>query len=117
LSSKQRVGFLNSLIAVLTNTHDLHHPVLSTRLAKSALKNASILLGPRSDISSGDSNTNSTGRSKKGKKRAREYEGDEVFKLTHGEICATNADGNALLLSIDGVSFVLVEVSAVLFNY
>lgn len=46
--------------------------------------------------------TASKTRTRKGKKRARGYEGDEVFNVTTDVINASKADGEVLLASIDG---------------
>lgn len=44
----------------------------------------------------------STSKSKSGKKRARHYEGDEVFNVSREVAYPTAEDGGALLTSIDG---------------
>ena len=43
-------------------------------------------------------------KSRKGKKRARGYEGDEIFQ-TREVICATKEDGDAVLCALDGRNF------------
>lgn len=40
--------------------------------------------------------------SKKGKKRVRGYEGDEVFKVGREKLCESALDGELVLASLDG---------------
>lgn len=42
---------------------------------------------------------------RKGKKRAQDYEGDEVFKVSRETICSTPAESNVLLAAVDGELF------------
>lgn len=52
------------------------------------------------------------GGSKKGKKRARGYEGDEVFKVGREVVCPTSEQGEILLFAVDGESHPLLRRSA-----
>jgi hypothetical protein len=44
----------------------------------------------------------SSGKNNKGKKRSRNYEGDEIFNVSREVVCATDEAGKVLLTSIDG---------------
>jgi hypothetical protein len=57
------------------------------------------LLSTRSDAYMGET---SSGQSKKGRKRRRDYEGDVVFKLSKDVICSSIAEGNVILCALDG---------------
>lgn len=48
-----------------------------------------------------NSSANST-KNRKGKKRARGYEGDEVFKASRDILCPTRDDGEVVLVAVDG---------------
>ena len=85
---------------MLTNSHDVHHSIIPTRLTKVLLVAISQLLRSRPDDQMEVSGNGH--RSKRGKKRAREYEGDEVFKLSRDVLFTSQADGGALLLAFDG---------------
>lgn len=43
-----------------------------------------------------------TFKGRKGKKRTRGYEGDEVFKLGKAVLCATPGDGSVIIAAVDG---------------
>jgi hypothetical protein len=57
------------------------------------------LLPTQSDAYTGETGS---GQSKKGRKRRRDYESDEVFKLSKDVICSSIAEGNAILCALDG---------------
>ncbi|KAF8969481.1 rRNA processing/ribosome biogenesis-domain-containing protein [Flammula alnicola] len=99
-SPHQRLPFLKALGALLKSCHPLDSPVLPTRLAKAVLPSVTNLLTTSSNGSSGD-NEPSSSKSSKGKKRARNYEGDEVFKVSRQVAYPTAEEGEILLSSID----------------
>ena len=100
----QSILFMTSLLALLEHTHGLHHPLLPTRLTKAVLAYVTPLLRPQSEDASGPTanGVEGGGKSRKGKKRARDYEGDEVFKVGGGVVLPTVADGEITLLALDG---------------
>jgi hypothetical protein len=61
------------------------------------LPSLSIFLATHSEVQHGDT----VGSSKKGKKRARGYEGDEVFRLSKEVICPMVDDGRVVLTALD----------------
>ncbi|KAJ7129455.1 rRNA processing/ribosome biogenesis-domain-containing protein [Mycena epipterygia] len=95
LTSSERLPFLNTLGVVLMKCHPLHSTLVVSRLARAILPLISLVLAKQVDIR--DAETDVPGRSKKSKKRAREFEGDEVFKVSREVVCSTVEDGNVLL--------------------
>ncbi|KAJ6598852.1 rRNA processing/ribosome biogenesis-domain-containing protein [Mycena vulgaris] len=104
LTASERLPFLTTLHAVLTNCHPIHAPVLATRLGKALLPLLSVVLAKQADARD---ETDAPGRSKKSKKRAREYEGDEVFRIAREVVCATPTEGDALLAAFAVLRLVL----------
>lgn len=81
-------------------------PQLTSRLMRAILPSLTLLMSPQSESTRDNGNeadTNAT-KSRKGKKRARGYEGDEVFKVSREILCPTKEDGESLLLTLDGKS-------------
>lgn len=66
------------------------------------------MLATQSEVYLTDKSAGSSGTSinKKGKKRARGYEGDEVFKTTREIVCPTVEDGEVLIAALDGNFFI-----------
>ncbi|KAH9482766.1 hypothetical protein JR316_0004866 [Psilocybe cubensis] len=105
LDGFQRLCLLNALDSLLNNCHTVDSTILPIRLAKSALYSITKIL------SSSNRATNqvepSSSQKKNGKKRSRNFEGDEVFKVTRPVIYASKEDSDALLVSIDVVQSLL----------
>ncbi|KAJ7180313.1 rRNA processing/ribosome biogenesis-domain-containing protein [Mycena crocata] len=95
LTSRERLPFLDTLEVVLTKCHPLHSSLVVTRLARAILPLVSVVLEKQADVK--DTDNDMPGRSKKSKKRAREFEGDEVFKISREVVCSTVEEGNVLL--------------------
>lgn len=64
------------------------------------------LLSSESDAKPQDESGTGTGR-KKGKKRARGYEGDEVFKTAREVLCATEEDGDVVIAALEALQALL----------
>jgi hypothetical protein len=77
----------------------LHAPVLVTRLTRTIVPFLSVVLAKQADARD---DTDAPGRTKKSKKRAREYEGDEVFRISREVVCATAQEGDTLLAAFAG---------------
>lgn len=92
---------LKALCSLLENCHQTESSVLSTRLAKAVLPTVTKMLTSKSKTQEAPS----TSKSKSGKKRARNYEGDEVFNVSREVAYPTTEDGEVLLNSIDGGCF------------
>lgn len=96
-----RLPFLNALYALLRNCRPLDSPFLPTLLAKNVVPSiAAVLLTTSGNASR--STEPPSGKNNKGKKRSRNYEGDEVFNVSREVVCATDEEGKVLLASIDG---------------
>jgi hypothetical protein len=102
-SSSQRVFFLTTVRDILIHCHPLDSPLVPTRLAKVVLPLISIILSTPSNAQNAENTPAMTGRGKKGRKRARGYEGGEVFKLSREVICPTIDDGRVLLTALEGI--------------
>jgi hypothetical protein len=79
----------------------MHFPLLLNRIAKVLLSTFSVLLPTQSDIKSGPVSVASS-KGWKSRKRAHDYEGDEVFKATTGVICPTAVHNAMMLTTLDG---------------
>jgi hypothetical protein len=103
--SSECLSFLNAIQAVLIHCQPSHSSLLLTRLAKSILPSVTVVLASQSEIQRAEDLAGSTNASKnkKGKKRARGYEGDEVFKVTRDVICSTKEDGKVLIAALEGI--------------
>ncbi|KAG6903450.1 hypothetical protein C0995_005473 [Termitomyces sp. Mi166 len=96
----QRLFILTAIRTLLTHCHLLDSPLVPTRLVKAVLPSLSVVLAAPSDPQASDDTTASQ-KSKKGKKRARGYEGDEVFKLSKEVICPGFDEGRVLFVSLE----------------
>jgi len=76
-------------------------PLLLNRIAKVLLSTFSVLLPTQSDIRSGPVFV-ASGKGWKSRKRAHDYEGDEIFKTTTNAICPTSAHNAVMLTTLDG---------------
>ncbi|KAI0065940.1 hypothetical protein BV25DRAFT_1613288 [Artomyces pyxidatus] len=105
LTPAQRIPLLQVLTPALTLPHTLHHPILPTRITKALLSILSVLLPSQPEAQS-DVGTSGS-KSRKGKKRAREYDGDEVFKISNDMMCPSLADGEMVMAALDALRLVL----------
>ncbi|KAF8505717.1 rRNA processing/ribosome biogenesis-domain-containing protein [Russula emetica] len=102
----RRVEFLRALVSLLTNVHTIHFPLVLNRIAKVLLSTLSVLLPTQSDIRTGPvSDTSGNGR--KGRKRAHDYEGDEIFKITTKAISSNPIHDAMILTTLDALRLVL----------
>ncbi|KAL6305864.1 hypothetical protein BKA93DRAFT_824657 [Sparassis latifolia] len=105
LTPSQRLPFLKVTASLFANCHTMHDVVLSSRLLRAILPSLTVVLSTKSEV---QSNTEQSTKGKsKGKKRARGYEGDEVFKVTREIICSTVDDGAVLLAALDAIHLVM----------
>ncbi|KAG6821542.1 hypothetical protein H0H93_000051 [Arthromyces matolae] len=104
METSQRFYILTAVQALLAHCHLSDSPLVPTRLAKAVLPSLSILLVAPSETQTTEESSQS---SKKGKKRARGYEGDEVFRLTKELICPGPIEGKVLLSALEVVRLVL----------
>lgn len=100
----QTVQFLLTVLMLLQGGCHLHDSTLSSRLARATMPLLTIVLSKRSETNGESESSGAQGRSKKSRKRARGYEGDEVFKVGREIVCATAEEGDILLTAVDGKS-------------
>ncbi|KAK0206320.1 rRNA processing/ribosome biogenesis-domain-containing protein [Desarmillaria ectypa] len=102
----QRLPFLDTLHSILVHCFPLHSEVSCNRLTKAVLSSITTILPSQSDFDQ-STDTIQTGRSKKGKKRARAYEGDELFKVSRNVLFPLSDDGKAVLVACDALALLL----------
>ncbi|KAJ3739588.1 rRNA processing/ribosome biogenesis-domain-containing protein [Lentinula detonsa] len=108
LPSIQRVPLLETVHALLTHCHPSHSPILSSRLTRIALSGLLVILPSQTDVQSNTAQAaDGTIKTKKGKKKARTYEGDELFRTSGDVFCPTTDDANALLITCDILQLLL----------
>ncbi|KIM46351.1 hypothetical protein M413DRAFT_441439 [Hebeloma cylindrosporum] len=93
------LSLIKALDALLNSCHPLDSSIFPTRLAKAVLPSITKIHTTNFSGFSGNDEP-STSKSRNGKKRARNYEGDEVFRTTRQVVCRTAEEGEVLLLSI-----------------
>ncbi|KAI0722827.1 rRNA processing/ribosome biogenesis-domain-containing protein [Earliella scabrosa] len=92
---------LRTVLSLLADGSHLHDNIVASRLARAAMPFLAVILSKRSHSGADDEQGAVQGRSKKGKKRARGYEGDELFKVGREVICLTTTEGEVLVASAD----------------
>ncbi|KIK04644.1 hypothetical protein K443DRAFT_675661 [Laccaria amethystina LaAM-08-1] len=97
ISLPQRTAFLESLNLLLTSCHHLESQLTTNRLTRAVLPSITAILFTTS--SREDDST--LLRSKRSKKRARNFEGEEVFKASRNVVCPTFLHGRVLLAALD----------------
>lgn len=70
-----------------------------------------MVLAPRSSTHHETEQSATFVTGKKGKKRARGFEGDEIFKVAREIICQTNDDQLVVLAALDGESLLPMSLS------
>ncbi|KAG7449000.1 uncharacterized protein BT62DRAFT_979095 [Guyanagaster necrorhizus] len=105
-AGSQRLPFLDALYSILDHCFPLHSDVSCNRLTKAVLSSITVILPSQSDLDQ-SIDTIQAGRSKKGKKRARAYEGDEVFKASRNVLCPLSDDGKSVLIACDALALLL----------
>jgi hypothetical protein len=107
----RQVVFLRALVSLLANVHVMHSPLILNRIVKVLLSTLSILLPAQSDIKTGPVSIVSK-KGRKGRKRAHDYEGDEIFNITTNVICPTSTHNMVISTTLDGMSLTaLVSVN------
>ncbi|KAF9464353.1 rRNA processing/ribosome biogenesis-domain-containing protein [Collybia nuda] len=99
----QRLFLLTTLRSLLTHCHPLDSLLIPTRLARAVLPSLFIILDTPTELEGRSSVT----KSKKGKRRARDYEGDEVFNLSRSVICPSLDDGKVILVALEVMQFLM----------
>lgn len=103
----QRLFFLTTIRNILAHCHHLDSPLVSTRLVKTILPSISDILSAPPDSQNPENTPAMSNRGRKGRKRARGYEGDEVFKVVREVICPTIDHGKVLLTALEVMQLLL----------
>ncbi|KAF7301847.1 RIX1 domain-containing protein [Mycena indigotica] len=106
--SSERLPFLEVVQVLLSDERTLHSTLIANRLAKIVLPLARVVLAREGDTRTTDSEV---GQSKKGKKRAREFEGDEILRFSRDVICPTALDDGVLLAAFSVIRLLLRTTS------
>ena len=93
--------FIRTTSSLLADGSSLHDNVIASRLVRATLPLLAAVLSKRSQAMAENDQASGQTRSKKGKKRARGYEGDELFKVGRDVVCSSSEEGDVLLASID----------------
>ncbi|KAI0700754.1 rRNA processing/ribosome biogenesis-domain-containing protein [Cytidiella melzeri] len=109
LAAFQQLLSLNAACALLTHCPGLTDPQLPSRLLRSILPNLTFLLAPQSEAQKDPAQNGNAhaAKGRKGKKRARAYEGDEVFKIGRDMLCSTKEAGEVVLATLDATQKLL----------
>src|SRR5882757_5175492 len=101
-SSVPKLPLLGIIPILLTRCCPLANPIILNRLTKAVLPFLTSLLSSESGVRLQEEQ-NGTGTSrKKGKKRARGYEGDEVFKATRDVVCPSDEEEDVVITAVHG---------------
>ncbi|KAK1233310.1 hypothetical protein PQX77_003536 [Marasmius sp. AFHP31] len=101
LDPLERLSLLQTLDVLLASCRPLSSPILSTRLTRAVVSLVKSVLPSQADAGSSADTQGGGSKSRKGKKRARGYEGDEVFKTSISVICPSIVEGKVLLTACD----------------
>ncbi|KAF5390544.1 hypothetical protein D9757_002613 [Collybiopsis confluens] len=107
LPANQRISFLDTVLALLRHCHPVDSPVLCSRLTKIVLSELAVVLPSQTEGQASLAETIGPGKGKKNRKRARNYEGDELFKSSANVICPTADEAKAVLLACDMLPILL----------
>lgn len=97
-----RNSFLRALSFILSEC-PLGDSLLASRLARAVLPSLTSLLDAQSDVQREENTSINTSKGRKGKKRARGYEGDELFKTTKEVMLPTKEAEDVVLLALEGM--------------
>ena len=93
--------FIRTTLYLLADGSHMYDSVIASRLVCATLPLLAAVLSKPSQVGAENEQGPGQSRSKKGKKRARGYEGDEVFKVGREIVCSTAEEGDVLLASVD----------------
>lgn len=106
-----RLKVLAALEILLRNPYLLDSSVLTARIAKAILPSVTNVILNFSSTNSEPSDVPSSSKSRSGKKRTRNFDGEEVFsKRSHQVICPTSDEGNSFLVTLDSKSGVSLDL-------
>jgi hypothetical protein len=94
--------FLRILIATSSHSRVMSNPFLANRLIRAVIPYLTKSVLPPPGTKAGELTGISNSSKRKGKKRARGYEGDEVFKTSPGVLFASPHEERVAMLSVEG---------------
>ncbi|KAL5527690.1 hypothetical protein ACEPAG_6491 [Sanghuangporus baumii] len=103
-SRTERISIIKLLPALFSSCFPSHEPLMCGRIIKRVLPTIASLLSVKA---AEETMATVDIRSKKGKKRARGYEGDEVFKVENNLLCGTAEDAEHVLAALDALPYLL----------
>jgi hypothetical protein len=80
----------------------MSNPLLANRLVRAVIPYLTKPILPQSETKTAEQSDVGGSSKRKGKKRARGYEGDEVFKTNPGVLFGSPHDERIVMLSIEG---------------
>ncbi|TFK55557.1 hypothetical protein OE88DRAFT_1672300 [Heliocybe sulcata] len=105
LNPQSRLSFLLVIPVILFHTHPSHDGPALNRAVRAILPSLAQVLLERSDQLQAE--VGDVKKSRKGKKRQRGYEGDELFKVGREVICQSGAEGEVVLAALDALQVLL----------
>lgn len=89
--------------SLLSTPHPISSELLLSRLVRVVLPSIAAILPSQSyQAQLNDNEPPANGVSKKGKKRARGYEGDEILKVGSDFVCPTADERSAVIAALEG---------------
>ncbi|KAI5119513.1 hypothetical protein M0805_002449 [Coniferiporia weirii] len=101
----QRLPFVKLLSSLLKWCLPPSDPLIAGRIVKAILPQLASLLSQKTPAEEPIAPADIGG--KKGKKRARGYEGDEVFRIGRAVLCESSSDGEMVLAALDALPYLL----------
>ena len=100
--SLHTLPFLRVLVAACAQSRAMSNAILANRLARAVIPYLTKPILPQSEAKNAETADVGGSSQRKGKKRARGYEGDEVFKTNPGVLFGSPHEERVAILSIEG---------------
>ena len=104
-TSLHALPFLRILVAACTHSRAMSNTILANRLVRAVIPYLTRSILPQAETKNTETVDTSGSSRWKGKKRARGYEGDEVFKTNPGVFLGSPHEERVVMLSIEGDGF------------
>ena len=113
-TSVQALPFLRIVVASCAHSRAMSNAVLANRLVRAVIPYLTKSILPQSETKNVEATDPAGSSKRKGKKRARGYEGDEVFKTNPGVLFCSPHEERVVTLSVEGDGSVLISFSETL---
>ena len=100
--SIQTFPFLRIIIAACAHSRVMSNTILASRLVRAVIPYLTKRIMPQSETKNAEATEGDGSSKRKGKKRARGYEGDEVFKTNPVVLLGSPDEERVVMLSIEG---------------